>query len=287
MRRRPPPHPVAGFSLTELMITVLVLGIVMVAVFAAFLRSQRAAERVTAIAEARQGARAAVQLLERDVRMAGSGWGRIPVQGCNGGAPLTLYSINPGYNASSRCDSLLMVGGWDVMTTLRAAMATAADPIAVNSAAGFAAGDLCVVTNGVSAHLFQVTLVQSSPAVLQHDTSSPFNVAGGHLGWPAGGYGVSAQVYRTSWVSYRVDSTTYRRPCLVRWQLGGAPEMVAYNIYAFHIRYLLQDGTWTRNPADLSMVDKIVPVVETRPARAGQVVIADSVWAAIRPRTFY
>jgi hypothetical protein len=48
----------------------------------------------------------------------------------------------------------------------------------------------------------------------------------------------------------------------------------------------MQDGTTTRNPTDLDMVDEIVPVIWTRQAVPGRATLSDSVWAVVRPRTF-
>jgi hypothetical protein len=48
----------------------------------------------------------------------------------------------------------------------------------------------------------------------------------------------------------------------------------------------MQDGTTTRSPEDIHMVDEIVPVVWTRQAVSGHETLVDSVWAVVRPRTF-
>ena len=41
-------------------------------------------------------------------------------------------------------------------------------------------------------------------------------------------------------------------------------QIVAYNVNGFHVWYQLQDGSWTRNPTDLSLIDEVVPSVLTR-----------------------
>jgi hypothetical protein len=220
--------------------------------------------------------------------MVGSGWGRIAVYGALGGAPMTLYAVDPGYVSVAANDSIQLLGAWDANTTLRANMATsaAASVIPCVSTAGFKVGDFALVTNGSVAHIFQVTSVSTSPADLSHSAASVYNAAGGHTNWPAGGYGTGARVYRVAWVTYRVTSAGYKTPCLTRRDQGFAAQVVATDVSAFHVWYLLQDDTVTRNPLDLSLIDKIRPVIETQVADRGAAVLTDSVWTMVRPRTF-
>jgi hypothetical protein len=131
-----------------------------------------------------------------------------------------------------------------------------------------------------------VTGVSGSPADLSHAASSIYNVAGGHANWPVGGYGTGARVYRVAWVTYKVDNASYRTPCLVRRDQGFPAQIVATDVSAFQVWYLLQDDTVTRNPVDLSLIDKIRPIIVTRVTDRGATVLTDSVYAMVRPRTF-
>ncbi len=275
-----------GYGLVELIVTMTLMAVVLGAAFYAFFRCQDAARRMTSIVEARQNARAAVQLLERELRMAGSGWGRIPVNGSLNGAPLIEYAVAPGYGGPGANDSLAVLGGWGVSTALRSPMPSSSAILQCVSVQGFTAGDFAVITNGAAAHLFQVTAAQSPPENLQHNPSSAYNVPGGHNDWPAGGYGADARVYRVTWVSYTVDTTSYRRPCLVRREQGLPPQVVASDVSAFEVWYRLQDGTLTRDPEDLSLIDKIRPVIQTRVSDPRRPALVDSAWAMVRPRTF-
>ena len=106
--------------------------------------------------------------------------------------------------------------------------------------------------------------------------------------WPVGG-GYPAtftSVYKVTLVSYLYDSTSFRRPALIRRELGKTPQVVAYNIDGFRLYYQMQDSSVTRSPGSLNFVDKIVPVVLTRVTDSRLPTLRDSVWAAIRPRTF-
>jgi hypothetical protein len=269
----------------ELMITIGIGAIVLVVFFSAFFRGQDAARRFTDLVEARQGSRSAIQLLEREVRMAGSGWGRTAVEGAYGGAPLTLHALDPGYGGVAGNDSIRILGGWDVATTLRQPMTLTTTTIQVVSTSGFKVGDLCVVSNGASAHMFQVTGVTASPADLAHATTSTFNAAGGHQGFPVGGYGLGASVFKANWVTYYADSSATGRLALMQRTFGQAPEMIGDGVRRFWIRYRMHDGTMTRDPQDLSMIERIVPVLYTQP-RSGTAPGTDSLWATVRPRTY-
>ncbi|MGH7681614.1 MAG: PilW family protein [Candidatus Eiseniibacteriota bacterium] len=285
-RIRPAGRTAAGFTLVEIAVTLTVLATVLGAIFYAFFRTQASARRTENVVQARQGSRAALQLLEREIRMVGSGWGRAPIYGSDNGAPMTLSAITPGYASPAASDSVVLLGAWDAQTTLRTSMALSTDPIQCQSTGGFKDGDFVLVTNGAVAHLWQVTGVSGSPADLAHAASSIYNVAGGHTNWPAGGYGAGARVYRVAWVTYRVDNATYRTPCLTRRDQGSVAQVVATDVSSFQVWYLLQDDTVTRNPADLSLIDKIRPIIVTRVTDRGATVLTDSVYAMVRPRTF-
>src|SRR2546428_1023304 len=138
-----------GYSLLEVMVALTLATVLAVAAFTVFFNSQRAAGRVTKVIENRQNSRTAIQLLERDLRMAGSGWGRENVEGCYNGAPLTISSIQPGYGGDdASSDTLGIIGAWDQATTLSAPMTASSSALQVASVAGFAANDLFIVPDG-------------------------------------------------------------------------------------------------------------------------------------------
>jgi prepilin-type N-terminal cleavage/methylation domain-containing protein len=275
-----------GYSLLEVLVALTLATMLAVAAFTVFFNSQRATGRVTKVIENRQNSRTAIQLLERDLRMAGSGWGGESVEGCFNGSPITVSSIQPGYGGSdSSCDTLGIIGAWDQATTLTSAMTSTSSTLKVASTSGFATNDLVVVTNGESAHLFQVTDVNAGTGVLSHATTSKYNMSGGHNNWPTGGYKIGAKAYRTTWASYKVDSTS-KKPQLVRWLQNSTPQVVAYDVSQFTVSYRLQDSTVTRNPDDLTLVNRVRPVIRTMSKDAKLNAIPDSSWATVRPRSF-
>ena len=269
------------------MVALAVMTVVLGAVLMTFFRTSHQAERITDVADMRQSARTAVQLMEREVRMAGSGWGRLQVFGnTSTGLPDTLAAVSPGFGGATGNDSLKLVGAWQASTRIATGMPNASSILKVDDVTGFADGDLVIITDGSSAHMFQVTGVNASSENLQHNPSSPYNSPGGHSNWPIGGYGVGASVFKISITSYSFDATSYRRPALIRHEYGRPPQVVAYNVNGFHTWYELQDGTWTRSPANLSSIDKVAPAVLTRVTDSRLPALTDSVWAAVQPRTF-
>ena len=269
------------------MITLVVMGVILGLVMGAMYRSQNQTARLTKVAEERQMARTAIQLIERETRMAGSGWGRTIVHSARSGASDSLSAINPGYGGLARSDSLRTLGAWLASTQLvTSSMTLTTSSMLVQDTTGFRTGDLVIVTDrdNRSAHLFQLTAVQTSPATFLHTNTSPWNT--GHTGWPAGGYPVGSYVFKVTLATYRYDSTSFRQPALVRVENGQPVQVVAYNVDGFHVWYEMQDNTSTRNPANLSLVDKVIPVVLTKVTDPRQPTLRDSVWAAVRPRTF-
>jgi len=281
-----------GFTLLELLIALTLLTVVLAAVFGTFNRTRGEADRVGSLVEKRQSARAAVQLLERDVRMSGSGWGRMPVVVSISGSPDTFYAITPGpVPGANSSDSLMIMGAWAASTTVSALMPNPSSTLKVADATGFSPNDLVVISDGVTANMMQITAVNSSSGTLQHNPSSIYNPPGGFSQWPPGGYGVGAQVYKIDILSYKVDSTTYKRPALVRRAFGGAPSVVAYDVDKFQVWYQMEDGSETRSPgvagaAATATIDKVRPVISLKLVDRTRPTYVDSVWAEVQPRSF-
>jgi hypothetical protein len=257
----------------------------------AFYRTTSEALRLRDVTDRRQSARTAVQLIERETRMAGSGWGRIPVYGNNSsGAAVTLQAVVPGFTSIAKDDSLLLVGAWQTTTTVANGMPSQSSNLQVQDVTGFAPNDLVLITNGLYANMVQVTNTNSSSEHIQLNPSSPYNSPGGFKvsqgHWPAGGYGVGSVVEKLTLSSYYMDRKSFRKPALMRHEYGRSPQVAAYNVDGFRVWYEMQDGTWTRNPQNMVAVEKIMPVVATRLTDPRRPALVDSVWAALTPRSF-
>ncbi len=285
-----------GFGLIELMVTLAVLGIVMLGMFTAFFRTSDESSRMSRLIEFRQSARASVQLIERDVRMAGSGWGRSSVVVSSGTDSLWgALSAGPGTGPN---DSLTVFGAWSNSSRLTVSMPFPSSTLRVRATdvASFPIGSLVVVTDPESQtwHMFCVTGIAGSD--LQHATSSSYNnTTNLQVLWPLNGYPVGSAVYRVSRLTYRVDSTNFGRPCLVRQEIGGSPQVVAYDLNRFQVWYRMQDSTLTRNPTAWGVangvngkdfISQVQPRICVRVTGRNRPTLLDSVWAEVRPRTF-
>ena len=134
-------HPARqrGYGLVEMLVAFTVMSIVIAVSFMALTRSQSQTASVTSVAEERQMARTAIQLLEREARMAGSGWGRNTVYT---GGGVSLQAVNPQYGGAARNDSLILLGAWQASTTTTTAVASENSNIACVSVSGINVGDL-------------------------------------------------------------------------------------------------------------------------------------------------
>lgn len=281
-----------GFTLLEMLVVMVILGVVLGGVFGTLNRTRGEADRVGTLVEKRQSARAAVQLLERDLRMAGSGLAGVPVSASFNGTAMSFAAVTPGpVSGANSCDSVQIMGAWGASTTTTDGMPGASSILKVADVTGFSDGDLVVIVDplATSANLFEVTATNSSAGTIQHNPSSPYNLPGGRQ-WPAGGYPANSQVFKIDLLSYRVDATSYKKPALVRRAFRQAPSVVAYNVDLFQVWYHMQDGTETRapliGPAAPSLIDKVRPVVTLRLKDRTRPTYSDSVWAEVQPRTF-
>ncbi|HEY6194147.1 MAG TPA: prepilin-type N-terminal cleavage/methylation domain-containing protein [Candidatus Eisenbacteria bacterium] len=288
VRTRPPAR---GFTVIELLLALTLASLLVGVISMAFYRTTSEVLRLRDVTDRRQNARTAVQLIERETRMAGSGWGRIPVYGNNSsGAAVTLQAVVPGFTSIAADDSVLLVGAWQISTTVASGMPSQSSNLQVQDVTGFSPNDLVLITNGLYANMVQVSATNTSSEHLQLNPASPYNSPGGFKvsegHWPAGGYGVGSTVEKLTLSSYYMDRTSFRKPALMRHEYGQSPQVAAYNVDGFRVWYQMQDGTWTRNPQNMVAVEKIMPVVATRLSDPRRPALVDSVWAALKPRSF-
>jgi type II secretory pathway pseudopilin PulG len=280
-----------GFGILEMVLAMALVALLLGGITMAFYRTTSEAIRLRDVTDRRQSARSAIQLIERETRMAGSGWGRIPVYGNNSaGNAWTLQAVTPGFTSLAADDSLVLVGAWQVTTTIADLMPSSSSNLKVQDVTGFNPNDLVLITNGLQANMIQVTATNASSEHLQANPASPYNSSGGYKvsdgHWPATGYGPGSVVEKLTISSYYMDRTSFRKPVLMRHEYGLSPQVAAYNVDGFRVWYQLQDGTWTRNPQNMLAVEKVLPVVATRLSDPRRPALVDSVWAAIQPRSF-
>ena len=284
-------EPARGFTLIELLIAIVVSAILIGAMSMAFYRTTSEALRLRDVTDRRQSARTGVQLIEREARMAGSGWGRIPVYGNNSaGQAITLAAVVPGFTSIAADDSVMFVGAWQTSTVVADQMPSSSSNLKVQDVTGFNPNDLILVTNGLQANMVQITSTNSSSEKIQCNPANPYNSPGGFKvsdgHWPASGYGPGSIVEKLTISSYYMDRTSFKKPALMRHEFGLSPQICAYNVDGFRVWYQMQNGTWTRNPQNMLQVEKVMPVVATRLSDPRRPALVDSVWAALRPRSF-
>jgi prepilin-type N-terminal cleavage/methylation domain-containing protein len=239
----------AGFTLTELMVATAVFGLLMTVMLGVHLAAERQQDESYQLIMANQHARTGLDMIARDMRMAGSGFGNVPVYSSYGGFPVPArYPVLPQHSTAG-IDSVEIIGSQEgVATTLAAGLATEADDIQVTDATGFRPGEMVVVSDLDQAHLFQVTGINGN--TLQHSyVMSPWNY-GGAEEWPPFGYAAGARVTQVEYVRYYVDDTEPGHPMLMRWRACDAgPMFVAKDVERLEFVYATGD-TVTPNPED-------------------------------------
>jgi type II secretory pathway pseudopilin PulG len=237
-----------GFALLELVVYMVITAVIVGSAIQVLRSTQDSSERATQVADARQNARATIAMLTRDARMAGSGIPAFPVYGSYEDEPFELHPITP----CSGAEGIIITGATDsVSTWLRKPMPDYTTHIKCKSIEGFDVGDLVIVSDEVTTHLFQVTAIDADNRKLKHAASSPYNPSEEHANWPATGYARRSVVRKVDIITYYVnenESVMFRDTP----STGAVP--LAGGITSVGVNYVLADGQITPNPADLSLV---------------------------------
>lgn len=257
--RKPQEH---GFTLIELLVTSLIF-IALLGIILGFVGKARHARDISSnVLESRQNARAALDFMISEIRMAGTSISIPVVTSNDDGDSVILYPITPEL-VDGRPEKITLIGKFDeVETTLRDQMPNASAVLKVESTDGFQEGDLAVVTNGSFANLFQITQVNHSSRILQHNPSSPYNVPGGHRPWPPSGYPAGSRVFKIDLITYYIDRSDSSCHYLIREQPSHGPRVIAEYIENFNLDYELRDGTVTSHPSDPLLIRKVIVTIE-------------------------
>src|SRR4030065_1015543 len=167
----------AGFTLIEMMSAFVILIIAMPAAYATFEFQHASFTVQNRVAETQQNLRSAMEVLNRDIMLAGYG---IPAAvnlpaGLLPSGDNTIRTIDP-RNSTTTADQIVLLYTYDMdanlpPTTLSANMGAYNNTISVTRTTGFANGDYIIVTNGTSADLFQITAAHADHTTLPHNTS--------------------------------------------------------------------------------------------------------------------
>jgi len=252
------PLPNRGFTLLELAVYLAVSSLIILSAIQVLSSTQDSQERGTQVADSRQNARACMAMMARELRAAGSGIGFVPVTASYNDEPLTLYGIDeydsaPGFTITGAME--------DVNTTLRRRMKKYTSPMRCKKVTDFAVGDLVIVTDNVTAHMFQVTEIDYELRKLKHAATSPYNPNQAYDDWPPNGYAKGSHVRKVTIVSYYVDESEH---ALVRSEFGEEPTYVAAGIDSLLVTYVLSDGSVTQSPDDPSQIRAIALTIKSR-----------------------
>ena len=284
----------AGFTLVELMASVVIFSIAMTAVFATYSFQKKSFEVQSQVAAMQQNVREGIEVLSRDLRLAGYGI-PAPVTIPNnliGAGVTTIRSLYPVDNTVGP-DSVYIMYLYDMdanqpPTEITSPMPDSSAEFNVDSVAGFLDGDLCIITNGSAADMFQVTQVQGASLKIQHNpggSARAYNEPGGHNTFPPGGYGTGSTLAKVRFLRYYIDSTTdpARPTLMVDRMASAAPQPVGDSIEDMQLQYRLDtdgDGVadaWSDNPGNPAQIRqvRILLIARTKFPEKG--------WTEVRP----
>ena len=282
-----------GFTLVEVLVALAMTGIVMTVMFTMFRTSQRSYSTQDQVAEMQQNLRVAMSFVSRDVRMSGCGMNLMPDlvpdiqtyydnQDDGGTAAWNLLLPLSPTNSSTSPDSLdimygnVKTGEYDASITK--GMPDASAVIQVDDNGNFEPGDFVVITDGVTAVLFEVTDVITLTApegkLIHNSGLSFYNPPAAFKAFPeTSGYGVGSRCYNfgsLTWITYFVDWTDPDHPNLMANRHdGNGNQVVADNIEDLQFHYFMEDGTETEAPP-LSKAKEIRAVRITIVARTSK-----------------
>ena len=279
-----------GFSMLEMLVSLSIFSMVLLGLQRLTVTSERSQEVGSRITHVNQDLRAALEIISRDLRMAGSGFAGLAVQTSDGPAREVIYPVTPGYTFGDDADSVSVLAALDdAATLLTETMTGPSSDMKCLSLEGFSPGDLVVVTDGVFADMFEVTAVVEQGGgpggMLLHSASRPRNDPSGHSQWPAGGYTAGSRVAKVSRVTLKTidDQGTLK---LFRRVNGGPLTPLIEHVRRLTFTYRLADGTETRNPPSSADIQEIIVNIEAG-LRAGWGLDGRSVVTStsVRPRS--
>jgi type IV pilus assembly protein PilW len=281
-----------GFSLVEVMAALVILGIAMTAAYATFQFQHSSFTAQNHVAEAQQNLRAALEVMSRDIRLAGYGI-PAPVNLPPGLLPTgdnTIRNIRP-LNRTAGADEIYILYRYDMdaslpPTTTSSGMANYTDVLNVASVSGFGRGDLILITDEGTADMFEVTQTPVAPT-LDHDIGgsvNQYNSLAAHN--PMGAYAVGDAVSKARFVRYFIDNVTNpEHPTLMLDRMTGAVQPLADDIEDMQFQYGLDtDGDFVVDTVVNAPTAAQVPQVkQVRLFLSARTHMAQKGWQDARP----
>jgi len=281
----------AGFTLVEMMAAFVILFIAMTAAYATFEFQHASFTTQNRVAETQQNLRSAMEVLSRDIMLAGYG---IPAAvnlpaGLLPSGDNTIRTVDP-WNSTTTADQIVLLYTYDMdanlpPTTLSANMGAYNTTISVASTNGFANGDYIIVTNGTSADLFQITAAITDNTTLPHNTSG-VNALASHAAFP--GYTVGATVSKARFVRYFIDTTDPAHPTLMldKMVAGVQPQPLADDIEDMQFQYGLDtnsDFVVDTTAVNAPTAAQIPQIRQVRVWLSARTRMAERKWQEVRP----
>ena len=232
-----------GFTLIEILVAVAILSIILTSLYNLFISQFRTFEAQRDVSITQRDIRASLELLERDIRLAGFG---VP-RGTN---PIALAQNGTFGNAADP-DSISINFSRGPVTYLRAGTVTQpGNQIQVNSVTDFVVGDPVNIISKYNNNLiggYVITAINTGTNILS------LNIDPTPQGIDTGDFAVKA--FNTVSYSASVNGVTGRRE-LIR-NDGLSQSVIVDGVNNFQLSYILSNGTETSTPGTLSDIRRI------------------------------
>ena len=283
----------AGFTLIEVMTAMVILAIAMTAAYATFQFQHASFTVQNRVAETQQNLRAVLEVMGRDIRLAGYG---IPAAvnlppGLLPTGDNTIRNIRP-LNRTTGADEIYIFYMYDMDASLLPTdaplgMGGYANSLNVTSTAGFATGDLVLIRNDQSADMFEITGIPSA-TTFNFDvggSTNQYNSLTAHPGFPPSGYAGGDTVSRARFVRYFIDTTDPDHPTLMLDRMTGTAQPLADDIEDMQIQYGLDtDGDFVvDNVVNSPTAAQVPQVKQVRLFLSARTRMTEKGWQDARP----
>lgn len=236
----------AGFTLIEIVIALLILAFSMTAIFASFNFQQKSYLAQNAVAEMQQNVRGAMNYMELDLRNAGGGIPpvvayHIPALFFGGTTVSMVSGVGFADGGAGGSDNVYMISVKGIPAYISADMPNTSAELKLDDVSGWVQGDIAIIFDDTDVDVFQVTAVQSSSQMLQHN---PQGVFGKDL---SKAYGEGSKVAKLQYAGYFLDFSDPAHPTLMKNFLDNTgtnvPQVVADDIEDMQVRLVMEDGS--------------------------------------------
>lgn len=240
-------HPrSAGFTLVEMIVTLAIFAMVMTLVFAALIFQQRSSAVQSDRTEMRNNLRHGIDVLEEELKNAGSGlplrpFVRLPAGWATGSRVFLVSGLGVIDGESDGPDSLVVAHTLSPPVRLTRGMETASSPLTVGAGIQWSPGMLGMISDGTDAEIFRVTRVDGETTLL-HEGGGIFRR---QLSKP---YAQGTSVARILLAGYAVAVPgNHGFPALVRQELDRDGNLrvrtVADGVFDLQVRLMIPDGS--------------------------------------------